>query len=37
LKLREWQEKAFPLWWAKKKELLRLSRVAGKHFLLSTV
>jgi len=32
LKLREWQEKAFPLWWAKKRGIIKVVTGGGKTF-----
>ena len=32
MKLREWQEKAFPLWWAKKKGIVKVVTGGGKTF-----
>ena len=32
MKLREWQEKAFPLWWAKKKGIIKVVTGGGKTF-----
>ena len=32
LKLREWQEKAFPLWWEKKRGIIKVVTVGGKTF-----
>jgi len=32
LKLREWQEKAFPLWWAKKQGIVKVVTGGGKTF-----
>ena len=30
MKLREWQEKAFPLWWAKKRGIVKVVTGGGK-------
>ena len=30
MKLREWQEKAFPLWWAKKRGIIKVVTGGGK-------
>ena len=32
MKLREWQEKAFPLWWAKKRGIIKVVTGGGKTF-----
>ena len=32
LKLREWQEKAFPLWWEKKRGIIKVVTGGGKTF-----
>ena len=32
MKLRQWQEKAFPLWWAKKKGIVKVVTGGGKTF-----
>ena len=32
MKLREWQEKAFPLWWAKKQGIVKVVTGGGKTF-----
>ena len=32
MKLREWQEKAFPLWWVKKKGIIKVVTGGGKTF-----
>ena len=32
MKLREWQQKAFPLWWAKKKGIVKVVTGGGKTF-----
>jgi DNA or RNA helicases of superfamily II len=32
LKLREWQEKAFPKWWAKKQGIVKVVTGGGKTF-----
>ena len=32
MKLREWQEKAFPLWWAKKRGIIKVVTGGGKPF-----
>ena len=32
MKLREWQEKAFPLWWSKKRGIIKVVTCGGKTF-----
>ena len=32
MNLREWQEKAFPLWWAKKRGIIKVVTGGGKTF-----
>ena len=32
MKLREWQEKAFPLWWSKKRGIIKVVTGGGKTF-----
>ena len=32
MKLRDWQEKAFPLWWSKKRGIVKVVTGGGKTF-----